>query len=110
MRPQADADEDRAVGVTPPIRPTAPWRVKTVRPLSGRRLSVTFQDGLFGFVDMSELVASPKAGVFASLKDDALFDQVRLEHGAVAWPGELDLEPDAMHAAIAANDEWKISP
>lgn len=46
------------------------------------------------------MVQSPRAGVFAVLADPALFGQVRLEYGAVIWPGDLDLAPDAMHAAI----------
>jgi hypothetical protein len=26
----------------------------------------------------------------------------------VTWPGELDLAPDAMHAAILAHGEWLL--
>jgi hypothetical protein len=26
----------------------------------------------------------------------------------VAWPGELDLAPDAMHAAIQQHREWSL--
>jgi hypothetical protein len=71
------------------------------------RLQVTFADGLTGVVDMSSLVRSSRAGVFAALADPALFAQVRLEYGAVTWPGDLDLAPDAMHAAIQAHGEWR---
>ncbi|SPE30180.1 hypothetical protein SBA5_760010 [Candidatus Sulfotelmatomonas gaucii] len=31
-----------------------------------------------------------------------------LEYGAVTWPGELDLAPDAMHAAILEQGEWSL--
>jgi len=94
--------------MTPPIRAVAPWRVKSVAALADFRLSVTFVDGLSGTVDMSEMITSPSAGVFADLRDESLFDQVFVEHGAVTWPGELDLAPDAMHAAIDAHGEWTI--
>jgi hypothetical protein len=57
---------------------------------------------------MSGLVHSPKAGVFAALADPSFFAQVRLEYGAVSWPGEVDLAPDAMHAAIQEHGEWSI--
>lgn len=57
---------------------------------------------------MSALIASPDAGVFARLRDPDLFGQVHIEHGAVTWPGELDLAPDAMHAAIKECGEWKL--
>jgi len=74
------------------------------------RLAVVFADGLAGTVDLSALVASPGAGVFAALRDDSLFGQVFVELGVVTWPGELDLAPDAMHAAVKQHGEWKIAP
>ena len=55
-----------------------------------------------GEVDLSHLIHSPAAGVFAALQDEALFAAVLVDHGAVAWPQGLDLAPDAMHRAIRA--------
>jgi hypothetical protein len=109
MPSQAIAQEDRAASITPPVRPSMPWRVREVTALPDYRLLVRFVDGLSGTVDMSALVASPEAGVFACLRDRALFEQVYVEHGAVTWPGELDLAPDAMHAAIKEHGEWKLA-
>ncbi len=57
---------------------------------------------------MSRMVQSPKAGVFAALADPSLFAQVKLDLGAVTWPGELDLAPDAMHAAIQERGVWLL--
>jgi hypothetical protein len=71
-------------------------------------LRVAFADGLTGTVDMSHMVQSPKAGVFAALADPSLFAQVTLEYGAVTWPGELDLAPDAMYSAIQKHREWSL--
>ena len=51
-------------------------------------------------------MTGPRAGVFAALRDPALFAQVRVEWGAVTWPGGLDLAPDAMHEAIRQSGEW----
>ena len=107
MHPQRIPEEDRTAEVIPPVRPAMPWRVRTVAALPEYRLSVEFLDGLKGMVDLRELVTSPQAGVFASLRDRALFEQVRVEHGAVTWPGEIDLAPDAMHQAIQARGEWR---
>jgi hypothetical protein len=81
-----------------------------VTTLPGSRLFVRFVDGLTGIVDLSALIASPEAGVFARLRDRSLFEQVTVEMGAVVWPGELDLAPDAMHAEIKQHGEWKIQP
>ena len=88
--------------------PQSPWRVTAVEALPGFRLRVAFADGLAGIVDMSGLIHSTKAGVFAALADPSLFAQVKLDYGAVAWPEELDLAPDAMHAAIKEHGEWLL--
>jgi len=48
-------------------------------------------------------------GVFAHLKDQTLFEEVDVVCGAVTWPGELDLAPDAMHDEIALNGEWILN-
>lgn len=110
MPANATAQDDRAASVTPAVHPTAPWRVREVTALPDDRLFVRFIDGLTGIVDLSALISSPQAGVFARLRDRALFEQVRVEMGAVVWPGELDLAPDAMHAAIKEHGEWRIAP
>lgn len=88
--------------------PQSPWRVSRVEALPKLRLSVTFADGLTGVVDLSDLVKSPNAGVFSALADPALFAQVKIEYGAVTWPGNLDLAPDAMHSAIQSCGEWRL--
>lgn len=40
-------------------------------------------------------------GVLAPLRDACFFEQVFIDCGAVAWPGEIDLAPDAMYLQIA---------
>lgn len=92
--------------IAPPIVCTAPWRVTKVKALEGFKLDVEFVDGLKGQVCMRDRVFSPKAGVFAKLKDKDFFNQVFVEYGATTWPGELDLAPDAMHDAIEKHGQW----
>jgi len=70
-------------------------------------LWVKFFDGTEGTVEMSALVHSPNAGVFAALADPARFAQARVELGAVTWPGDLDPAPDAMYAALRQHGVWK---
>lgn len=100
MRTQSATQQDSPSAVTPPIQPRMPWRVVAVEALSDFRLHVRFVDGTEGMVDLNALVHSPGAGVFASLADSAVFAQVFVEHGAVTWPGGIDLAPDAMYAEI----------
>jgi Protein of unknown function (DUF2442) len=104
----ADPQEDRAAELTPPVRPLAPWRVAEVEALPGFRLRVRFNDGTEGEVEMARFIESADAGVFAALRDETLFRQAKLVLGAVTWPGELDLAPDAMHRAIKEFGSWVV--
>jgi Protein of unknown function (DUF2442) len=104
MQPQPVAEEDSAVAVAPAVRPAMPWRVQSVEASRGYRLRVRFLDGLEGVVDMSKLVASPNAGVFAALADPEAFNRVYVALGAVCWPDGLDIAPDAIYAQIKASD------
>ena len=40
-------------------------------------------------------------GVLAPLRDRSFFERVYIDQGAVAWPGEIDLAPDAMYEQVA---------
>jgi hypothetical protein len=91
------------------IIPTATWRVAEVTVLTGYQLRVRFLDGLEGSIDMSRLIFSDKAGVFAVLRDPTLFAKAYLELGVVTWPGEIDLAPDAMYHEIKENGEWMLA-
>lgn len=86
-----------------------PWVVVDVQTLGNYRLRVRFNDGLTGEVDMSGLVDSPTAGVFAVLADQDLFQQVFVDSGAVAWPVEIDLAPDAMYESIKETGIWVLT-
>ncbi len=108
MRTQSTAQEDSSLGVTPPVQPRMPWRLAAVEALPGFRLRVQFMDGTEGTVDLMGLIQSPGAGVFAALADPSLFSQVFIEHGAVTWPGEIDLAPDAMYAEIKKAGTWVL--
>jgi hypothetical protein len=77
-----------------------------VQTLPGYRLAVQFVDGTAGEVGLSRLVTSKHAGIFSKLRDPALFADVSLDYGAVIWPGEIDLAPDAMYDAIRAHGCW----
>ncbi len=104
MRNPASPEQDP----TPAVVPKAPWRVAKVRALPGFRLAVRFVDGTEGEVDLSRRVASEQAGVFSRLRDPALFAQVFVDCGAVAWPGGIDLAPDAMYDEIRSHRCWVL--
>jgi hypothetical protein len=59
------------------------------------RLALRFSNGETGSVDLSGLAGR---GVFAVWRDAEVFRQVRVTaDGAVEWPGEIDLCPDALY-------------
>nr|WP_298376105.1 DUF2442 domain-containing protein [uncultured Halomonas sp.] len=84
------------------------WHVVAVVPQEEYRLQVRFNDCTEGVVDLSRLIFSNNAGVFAMLTDFRRFSEVTIEYGAVTWPGGLDLGPDAMYDEISAYGEWRL--
>jgi hypothetical protein len=108
MPAETTTQGNSALEIVPPIRLSAPWRVTRIEVVAPFRLNVTFIDGVSGIVDMTGLVHSPEAGVFAALADPNVFAQAFVLYGAVTWPGELDLAPDAMYDEIVANGEWVL--
>ena len=74
------------------------WDVVEVRPGPDYCLFVRFKDGLSGHV---QLQVAELTGVLAPLRNPDFFNQVFIDEGAVAWPGEIDLAPDAMYFQVA---------
>jgi hypothetical protein len=79
------------------------WDVIEVKMVAPLALQVKFQDGTIGKIRFEN---SHLTGVFEALKNIAIFDQVHINNGAVAWPGDIDLAPDAMYAQIQSHGEW----
>ncbi|MDO8768939.1 MAG: DUF2442 domain-containing protein [Burkholderiaceae bacterium] len=81
------------------------WDVIDVKLVAPLALKVQFADGTVGKVQFEP---SHLTGVFEALKDPIIFQQAHIEDGAVAWPGNLDLAPDAMYQAIKTTGEWVL--
>jgi hypothetical protein len=67
---------------------------------SDYRLSVQFDDGVEGTLDMRSVIEF--RGVFAQLKDPDYFRQVRLndELGVPCWPNGADLDADVLYTQV----------
>jgi Protein of unknown function (DUF2442) len=74
------------------------WDVVEVRPEPGYSLFVRFRDGMTGHIRLKK---EELTGALTPLADMNFFQQVFIDCGAVAWPGEIDLAPDAMYATAA---------
>ena len=81
------------------------YDVVDVQPVMPMALQVRFADGTAG---QARFEPSHLTGVFEALKDPIVFAQARIEAGAVTWPGNLDLAPDAMYAEIKSHGEWVL--
>ncbi len=74
------------------------WDIVEVKPEPGHCLYVRFKDGLEGRV---QLPREALTGALTPLLDVRFFEQVFIDHGAAAWPGDIDLAPDAMYTQVA---------
>lgn len=75
------------------------WDIVEVVPEPDRCLFVRFRDGLSGRVRFRP---EDLTGVLAPLRDASFFSRVFIDQGAVAWPGDIDLAPDAMYRQVAS--------
>ena len=83
-------------------------RITGISALAGHRLSVEFEDGVAGIIELESDLFGP---VFEPLRDEALFAQVRLdEFGTPCWPTGADLAPDAIYAQLTGRPISQTSP
>jgi hypothetical protein len=107
MPSESDTEADQPATIDYPVPLfNHPDDVEAVIALPGYRLAVRFFDGTSGIVDMKAMIEGENAGVFAALRDPALFNTVTIDIGTVTWPNGADLAPNAMHAELTAHGEW----
>ena len=75
-------------------------RIVAVEARPNYHVWIRFEDGLEGELSLAHLVGR---GVFAAWNDEAEFRKVFIdeESGTIAWPGGLDVAPDALHQRLA---------
>lgn len=79
------------------------WSIVRFKVLPNYKIEVSFADSTSGTADLAPRLSQGSSGDgFDPLCDEKLFSQVFLEHGALTWPGGIDLAPDAMYQRIRA--------
>jgi len=70
-----------------------------VIPRPEHTVRIVFADGEVRDVDITPLLDSP---AFSSLRDPTVFEQVAVDEqtGTITWPGDVDLDPDVIYAAL----------
>ena len=83
-------------------------KIVTAKALPGFRLELHFDNGESGVVDLSEFAGR---GVFAAWEKPGAFEQVAVTNeGALEWPGEIDMCPDALYLRMTGKRPEEIFP
>jgi hypothetical protein len=83
-------------------------KIISAKALPGFRLQLQFDNGESGVADLSEFVGS---GVFVAWTMPRIFEQVVVtSEGAVEWPGEIDMCPDALYMRMTGKRPKELFP
>ena len=83
-------------------------RVTAVTVLDGFRLDLTFDDGIRGTVDLSDLAGK---GVFSSWSDLNFFGSVCIGSGGeLEWGSQIDLCPDSLYLKTTGKKPSELFP
>ena len=79
-----------------------------VKVIKNYKLKLTFNDGVSGIIDLSDLVAE---GVFSVWEDKQLFRNVKIgTAGELIWDGCVELCPDALYLKVTGKEPDDIFP
>ena len=67
----------------------------SARPLPDYKVAVEFNNGQSGIFDCKYLLQYETS---APLANYSLFNQVRVEHGTLCWPNDIDVAPETVWA------------
>jgi hypothetical protein len=83
-------------------------KVISAKPLSNFRLRLKFADGAEGIADLSSIAGK---GVFQAWLEPGFFNQAFITGtGSIAWPGDLDLCPDALYLEMTGKQPEDLFP
>ncbi|MDX1965025.1 MAG: DUF2442 domain-containing protein [Pirellulales bacterium] len=83
-------------------------KILHVKALEHYRLHVVFEDGLAGELDLAHFAGR---GVFKVWNEPGFFEKVTISsQGALCWPGELDLCPDAWYLQMTGKTAKELFP
>jgi hypothetical protein len=81
------------------MEPAIAPEMVAVIPRPEHTVRIVFADGEVRDVDITPLLDTP---AFSPLRDPAVFEQVTVDEqtGTITWPGDVDLDPDVIYAAL----------
>jgi hypothetical protein len=70
-------------------------RIVKAAPQQELKMRLTFEDGVSKVVDLEPMMQGP---IFESLRENpALFRDVKIEGGTIAWANGADIDPDVLY-------------
>jgi hypothetical protein len=83
-------------------------KIIEAKPSDGFRVFVRFDDGTSGTVELSHIAGR---GVFDAWLREGVFEQLTISpHGALQWPGDLDLCPDSLYLQLTGKTANELFP
>jgi len=81
------------------MEPAIAPEMVAVIPRPAHTVRIVFADGEVRDVDITPLLDTP---AFSPLRETAIFEQVKVDEntGTITWPGDVDLDPDVIYAAL----------
>ena len=82
------------------------WDVVEVSSGENWTLFVRFADGLSGSI---RFLPGFFKGVFEPIREPSRFAEVFVDRGTVAWPGDVDLAPDALYERLSREQDCVLT-
>ena len=81
-------------------------KATNVEAISNYRIRVSFDDGIFGIVDLTDLIQN---GIFRELKDPITFGKVYTTGEAIAWSDDLEIDALNIYAKMANKEPSELA-
>ncbi len=83
-------------------------KITHAAPVERFKVFLRFHEGASGIVDLSHLVGR---GVFRAWEQPGVFEQLWVSPvGALVWPGDIDLCPDALYLQLIGKSAAEVFP
>ena len=69
------------------------------------RISLTFNNGSTGIVDLKEKIFSDHRKIFEALQDESTFKEFKLNRWTIQWKNGLDLAPEFLYELMSSQKE-----
>lgn len=80
-------------------------RISEAKYLGDYRVRLVFDNRREGVADLYSMIFDDPRPVFAPLRDKAVFQQLFIAHGALCWPGDMDVAPEYIYYLAFSDDE-----